>query len=160
MLRSLAAALWAVAGTISWVPNCTFRKRCPIEARKMAAGDQYRTKAAEFYARAQSETRPQLRVQFENVAKAHLCLAEQADWNDRGEAVHDLYRQVRAGAKSKRDPYEPPRARSTVQTEQVASITERMGRMPTHAGLGEIARAIPFFATLLVMTFLAVIVFW
>ena len=68
----------------------------------MAAGDQYRTKAAEFHARAQSETRPQLRLQFENLAKAHLRLAEQADWNDRVEAVYDLCRQVRAGAKSKR----------------------------------------------------------
>jgi hypothetical protein len=126
----------------------------------MAAGDQYRTKAAEFHARAQSETRPQLRLQFENLAKAHLRLAEQADWNDRVEAVYDLCRQVRAGAKSKRDPYEPPRARSAVQTEQVASIKERRGRIPTRADLGEIARGIPFFATLLAMTFLAVIVFW
>jgi hypothetical protein len=32
--------------------------------------------------------------------------------------------------------------------------------MPTRADLGEIARGIPFFATLLAMTFLAVIVFW
>src|SRR4029434_4909933 len=119
-----------------------FRKRCPIEARKMAAGDQYRTKAAEFHARAQSETRPQLRLQFENLTKAHLRLAEQADWNDRVEAVYDLCRQVRAGAKSKRDPYEPPRPSSAIQTERnslVASIKKRRGRM-TRTDLSEVAR--------------------
>jgi hypothetical protein len=125
----------------------------------MAAGDQYRTKAAEFHARAQSETRLQLRVQFENLAKAHLRLAEQADWNDRVEAVYDLCRQVRAGAKSQRDPYEPPRARSAVQTEQVASIKERRGRM-TRTDLSEVARGIPFFATLLALACIAFIVFW
>jgi len=126
----------------------------------MAAGDQYRTKAVEFHARAQSETRPQLRVKFEDLAIAYLRQAEQADWNDRVESVYDLCRQVRAGAKSKRDPYEPPSTRSAVQTEQVASIKERRGGIPTRADLREIARGIPFFVTLLAMTFLAVIVFW
>src|SRR5262245_20252460 len=75
----------------------------------MAAGDQYRIKAAEFHARAQSEASPQIRVQFKNLAKAHLRQAEQADWNERAEAVYDLCRQVRAGAKSKRAPYAPPK---------------------------------------------------
>jgi len=128
----------------------------------MAAGDQYRTKAAEFHARAQSETGLQLRVQFENLAKAHLRLAEQADWNDRVEAVYDLCRQVRAGAKSKRDPYEPPRPSSAIQTERnslVASIKKRRGRM-TRTDLSEVARGIPFFAALVALACIAFIVFW
>src|SRR5262249_52172971 len=65
------------------------------------------------------------------LAKAHLRQAEQADWNERAEAVYDLCRQVRAGAKSKRAPYEPPRPRSAIQTEQVASIKKSRGRVPT-----------------------------
>jgi hypothetical protein len=36
----------------------------------MGAGDQYRIKAAEFHARAQSEVSPHIRVEFENLAKA------------------------------------------------------------------------------------------
>jgi len=126
----------------------------------MAAGDQYRIKAAEFHARAQSEASPQIRVEFKNLAKAHLRLAEQADWSERVEAVYDLCRQVRADAKSKSGLYEPPRPRSAIQTEQVASIKKWRGRMPTRTDLSEIARGIPFFATLLAMTFLTAIVFW
>jgi len=95
-------------------------------------------------------------------SKAHLRLAEQADWNDRVEAVYDLCRQVRAGAKSKRDPYEPPRPSSAIQTERnslVASIKKRRGRM-TRTDLSEVARGIPFFATLLALACIAFIVFW
>src|SRR5262245_18927753 len=55
--------------------------------------------------------------------------------------------------------YEPPRPRSAIQTEQVASIKKRRGRMPTRADLSEIARGIPL-VTLLAMAFIAVIVFW
>jgi hypothetical protein len=60
----------------------------------MAAGDQHRIKAAEFHARAQSETRLQVRVRFENLAKAHLRLAEQADLNDRVDVIDDLCREL------------------------------------------------------------------
>src|SRR5215475_4722538 len=126
-------------------------KRRPIEARKMAAGDQYRIRAAEFHARAQSEASRRMRVEFESLAKAHLRLAEQADWNERVDAVYDLCRQVRADAKSKSGFYEPPP--STIETEQVASMKERTGRLPTRTDLSEIARGIPFFAILLAMTF-------
>jgi hypothetical protein len=127
----------------------------------MAAGDEYRIKAAEFHARAQSEASPQIRVQLKNLAKAHFHLAEQADWDERVEAVYDLCRQIRAGAKSKRGPYEPPRPRSAMQTERnslVASIKKRTGRM-TRTDLSEIARGIPL-VTLVAMAFIAVIVFW
>jgi len=129
----------------------------------MAAGDPYRIKATEFHARAQSEASPQIRVQFENLAKAHLRLAEQADLNERVEVVNDLCRELQGGmsAKSKRGAYEPPRPRSAMQTERnslVASIKKRRGRM-TRTDLSEIARGVPL-VTLLAMAFLAVIVFW
>src|SRR5262249_8290128 len=125
----------------------------------MAAGDQDRIKAAQIHARAQSEASPRMQVEFENLAKAHRHLAEQADWNERVEAVYDLCRQVRASAKSKREPYEPPRPRSAMQTEQVASIKKRPGRM-TSSDLSEIARGLPFVVILLATAVLAFGVFW
>jgi len=138
------------------------RNRCSIGARKMAAGDQYRIKATEFHARAQSETSPQMRVEFENLAKAHMRQAEQADWNERVEAVYDLCRQVSADAKSKRGLYDSRSPTSAIQTvrNSLAASIKRRGRMPTRADISEIARGIPFFATLLSLAFLAVIVFW
>ena len=89
----------------------------------MAAGDQYRIKAAEFRARAQSETRQLFKVQFESLAKAHLRLAEQADLNERVEVIDDLCRELGStgGAKSKKGFYEPHRPGSVMQTEQVTS---------------------------------------
>jgi hypothetical protein len=141
-------SVWMVAGTISWA----FRiARMSNRGSQMAAGDQHRIKAAEFNTRAQSEARPQLRVQFENLAKAHLRLAKQADLNDRVEAVDDLCRELGAtGAKSKWGPYEPPRPRSAMETEQVASIKKRRGRM-TRTDLSEIAKGIPLAVTLLAL---------
>jgi hypothetical protein len=125
----------------------------------MAAGDQHRIKAAEFHARAQSETRLQVRVQFENLAKAHLRLAEQADLNDRVDVIDDLCRELGAiGAKSKRGFYGPPRPRSVMETEQVASIKKRRGTM-TRTDLSEIARGIPLAVILLALATIAVIVF-
>src|SRR5262249_20545830 len=106
-------------------------RKCPTGTRKMAAGDQYRIKAAEFHGRARSEASPRIRVEFENLAKAHMRLAEQADWNERVRAMYSLCRQVRADAKSKSGLYEPPRPRSPIQTEQVASIRKwRRGKRP------------------------------
>jgi len=111
----------------------------------MAAGDQHRIKAAEFHARAQSETRPQVQGQFENLAKAHLRLAEQADLNERVEVVDDLCREL--GAMGAR-----PRPRSAMQTERNslgASIKKRRGR-----------RGIPLAVTLFALAVVAVFVFW
>ena len=120
----------------------------------MAAGDQHRTRAAEFHARAQSEVSPQVRVQFENLAKAHLRLAAQADLNERFEVIDDLCWEMGAtGAKSKRG-----FPRSAMQTEQVASIKKRRGRM-TRTDLSEIAKGIPLAVTLLALAVIAVIVF-
>jgi len=90
----------------------------------MAAGDQHRIKATEFHARAQSEAKPQMRVQYENLAKAHLRLAAQADVSERFEVVDDLCRELGGiGARSKRVPYEAPRPRSrlAIQTERNTS---------------------------------------
>ena len=47
----------------------------------MAAGDAYRGKALEFLARAETESNPSSRAQFENLAAAYLRLAEQAERN-------------------------------------------------------------------------------
>ena len=55
---------------------------------EMANGDQYRIKAAELHAQAQCHTTSKLRVQFENLAKAYLRLAEQADRNDRADLIY------------------------------------------------------------------------
>jgi hypothetical protein len=122
----------------------------------MAAGDQHRIKAAEFSTRAQSEAGPHIRVQFENLAKAHLRLAEQADLNDRVEVIDDLCRELGStGAKSKWGPYG---SRSVLQAKQVASIKKRRGRV-TRTDLSEIARGIPLAVTLLALAVIAVIVF-
>ena len=125
---------------------------------QMAAGDQHRKKAAEFNARAQSEARPQLRVQFENLAKAHLRLAAQADLNERFEVIDDLCWEMGAtGAKSKRG-----FPRSAMQTEgnSLAALVKRRGRMPARTDLSEIARGIPLAVTLLALACIAFIVFW
>jgi len=55
----------------------------------MAAGDEYRIKAAELHAQAQCHTTSKLRVQLENLAKAYLRLAEQADRNDRSDLIYE-----------------------------------------------------------------------
>ena len=55
----------------------------------MAAGDQYRIKAAEFHAQAQSMANPKLRAGFANLAKAYLRLAEQADRNALVDVVYE-----------------------------------------------------------------------
>src|SRR5262245_31714177 len=98
----------------------------------MAAGNQHRIKAAEFHARAQSEAKPQIRVQYENLAKAYLRLAAQADGSERFDVVDDLCRQLGGmGARSKRVPYEPPRHRP-----RLAIQTERNGSEKRTAKLG------------------------
>ena len=57
----------------------------------MAAADNYRIKAAEFYAEARRATglSPHLRLQFENLAKTYLLLAEQADRNERADLTYE-----------------------------------------------------------------------
>src|SRR5262245_25160256 len=100
----------------------------------MAAGDQHRIKAAEFHVRAQSESKPQTRAQYENLAKAHLRLAAQADVSEHFEAVDDLCRKLGGkGASSEKVPNEPLRARS-----RLAMQTERIGSEKRTAKLGNV----------------------
>ena len=55
----------------------------------MATGDQYRLKAAEFHAQAQWATNRGLRRQFENLSRAYLLLAAQAEHNASIELVYE-----------------------------------------------------------------------
>jgi hypothetical protein len=48
---------------------------------EMVVGDNYRAKALELLARAETETNPAIRAEFENLAAAYLRLAEQAERN-------------------------------------------------------------------------------
>jgi hypothetical protein len=47
----------------------------------MAAGDDYRIKAADMNAKAKEETKPWTRAELESLALAYLRLADQADRN-------------------------------------------------------------------------------
>jgi len=47
----------------------------------MKPGDEYRAKALEFLAKAETENSPLMRAEFENLAVAYLRLAEQAERN-------------------------------------------------------------------------------
>jgi hypothetical protein len=47
----------------------------------MAAGDDYRIKAADMHAKAKGETKPRTRTELERLALAYLRLADQADRN-------------------------------------------------------------------------------
>jgi hypothetical protein len=60
-----------------------------LQGAAMAAGDQYRTKAASFHARAQFTTSPRMRAQYENLSKAYLRLAEQADRNEQADIIYE-----------------------------------------------------------------------
>jgi hypothetical protein len=73
---SLAVVNWKA------VPPVCFR------GAAMATGDQYRIRAAEFHAMAQCATSPRLQV-HENLAKAYLRLAEQADRNAQTDVIYE-----------------------------------------------------------------------
>jgi hypothetical protein len=47
----------------------------------MTAGNEYRVKAAEFRAKAATENDPEIKAEFESLARAYLRLAEQAERN-------------------------------------------------------------------------------
>ena len=55
----------------------------------MAVGDEYRIKAAEFHACAQTENSPKIRAEFENLARAYLRLAEQAQRNEQFDITYE-----------------------------------------------------------------------
>jgi hypothetical protein len=55
----------------------------------MAAGDDYRVKAADMNARAKNERNPLTRAEHENLALAYLRLADQADKNAKVDLVYE-----------------------------------------------------------------------
>jgi hypothetical protein len=55
----------------------------------MAAGDDYRIKAADMNARAKNDRDPMVRAEFENLALAYLRLADQADKNALTDMVYE-----------------------------------------------------------------------
>jgi hypothetical protein len=59
----------------------------------MTKAEQYRNRAAELRTRAKNETSPLIRSEWENLAKAYIHLAEQADRNSR---LDDMVAQQQA----------------------------------------------------------------
>jgi hypothetical protein len=55
----------------------------------MTSGDNYLFRAAEFFAKAESETDPEMRAGFENLARAYLRLAEQALRNAQTDIIYE-----------------------------------------------------------------------
>jgi hypothetical protein len=55
----------------------------------MAAGDQYRVRAAEFDAKAKCESNPEMQAAFEHLARSYRRLAEQADRNSLTDVVYE-----------------------------------------------------------------------
>jgi hypothetical protein len=56
----------------------------------MAAGDQYRVRAAEFEAKAKCESNPEIQASFEHLARSYRRLAEQADRNSLTDLVYEV----------------------------------------------------------------------
>jgi hypothetical protein len=52
-------------------------------------GDKYRAMALELLARAETESDPQIRAEFENLAASYLRLAEQAEVNSRLDVTYE-----------------------------------------------------------------------
>jgi hypothetical protein len=54
----------------------------------MTPRDAYLVRAAELIAKVDGETDPALKAEFDNLARAYLRLAEQADRNDQTEIIY------------------------------------------------------------------------
>jgi hypothetical protein len=67
----------------------------------MEPGDAYRIKAAELLAEARGETNPLIRIEFENLGRGYIRLAQQADRNAKTDIT-----------------YETPPNRPTIQQQQ------------------------------------------
>jgi hypothetical protein len=61
----------------------------------MTAGDQYRVKAAEFFAMARNESQPHLQIEYATTAASYLKLAELADRNAMTDIVYEPPMQSR-----------------------------------------------------------------
>jgi hypothetical protein len=56
---------------------------------EMTPRDVYLVRAAELIAKVDSETDPALKAEFDNLARAYLRLAEQAERNDQTDVVYE-----------------------------------------------------------------------
>jgi hypothetical protein len=72
---------WNFAGTNPAMRHLSVDKCVIRHGAPMAAGDDYRIKAADMNARARREIRPRARAELASLALAYLRLAEQADRN-------------------------------------------------------------------------------
>jgi hypothetical protein len=70
----------------------------------MALGDQYRARAAELMIKAQGESAPSIRQEYENLGLAYLRLAEQADRNAVTDLVYEHAPERPSGPPSLRSP--------------------------------------------------------
>ena len=55
----------------------------------MTSGDDYRSKAVEFRAKAQAESDPRQKAEYEHLARAYLRLAEQAERNSQLDITYE-----------------------------------------------------------------------
>jgi hypothetical protein len=70
-------------------PRCIAQKHC-VKKRHRGSDDLGgQLKAAEFFAKAESETDPEMRAGFENLARAYLRLAEQALRNAQTDVIYE-----------------------------------------------------------------------
>jgi hypothetical protein len=76
----------------------------------MASGDQYRAKAAEFLAKAQTETDQSILFELQTLARAYLRLAEHADGKNRAPII------VTPGLESMPPPEQIPRREESTET--------------------------------------------
>ncbi|HVG50363.1 MAG TPA: hypothetical protein VM867_01885 [Xanthobacteraceae bacterium] len=60
----------------------------------------YRIKAAEFHAKAQTETNPKHKAQFESLAVSYIRLSEQAERNSQNNVVYESPGWMMANAPS------------------------------------------------------------
>ena len=65
------------------------REFCVAGTLSMTPRDQYLLRAAEFSAMAQAETDRADKVEFENLARAYLRLAEQAERNSQADTIYE-----------------------------------------------------------------------
>jgi hypothetical protein len=59
------------------------------ETSEMTPRDVYLVRAAELIAKVDGETDPELKAEFDNLARAYLRLAEQAERNDQTDIVYE-----------------------------------------------------------------------
>ena len=76
----------------------------------MAAGDTYRERATELYAKAKQEADPQVQLALKTLALSYLRLSEQADRN----ALNDVTYET----PSSQPTYETPSSQPNVQQQQ------------------------------------------